>query len=118
MNIFRYTFKLNDGTPSYGYINLDQVLHADIITKKIPVVEDGVEVLKEQTAVLLTFQLQVQRQMPEPIYASPTKEQRVSGQLPPIKDWRNVLVWTNYQIIITEPSEVENLKEIYSKVEK
>lgn len=112
--IFKYTFKTRDNEFP-GYVNLDKVAHVDFITREFPDESSETGVVSKEGAVL-TFPWQVQKQIPEPVYATPTKAQRQSGQLPPIQSWRNSLMWVNYTIIIEEPSEVEQLKAYYNKL--
>lgn len=111
---FKYTFKARDGEFP-GFINLDQVAHFDFITREFPDETSDTGVVKKEGCVL-TFPWQVQKQIPEPVYATPTKAQRVSGELPPIQSWRNILMWVNYNVVIENPEEVNQLKAYYTKL--
>jgi len=113
--IFKYTFKQNGGQTSEGFIDLSKVAHVDFVKRDFPKLVDGKEEMETKEGAVLTFPWQVQRQIPEPVYATPNKQQRESGQLPPITGWRNILMWINYTIVIEEPTEVEQLKKIYSE---
>lgn len=112
--IFKYTFKTRDNKFP-GFINLDHVAHIDFITREVPDEKSETGVRIEEGCVL-TFPWQVQKQIPEPQYATPTKAQRLSGELPPISSWRNTIMWVNNTIIVEEPSEVEQLKAYYNKL--
>lgn len=112
--IFKYTFKAqNQEFP--GYVNLDQVAHADFIKRDFPDETSETGVTTKEGCVL-TFNWQVQKQIPEPNYAVPTKAQRVSGQLPPVQSWKNTIMWVNYTVVIEKPEEVEQLKSYYEKL--
>lgn len=113
MNLFKYTFKTRDNEFP-GFVNLDTVAHFDFITREFPDENSETGVMIREGCVL-TFPWQVQKQIPEPVYATPTKEQRASGQLPPVQSWRNILMWVNYTVIIEKPEEVELLKKLYNE---
>lgn len=110
---FKYTFKQNNGQVAVGYICLDKVAHIDFVKRDFERMEGDQKVVETKEGAVLTFPWQVQRQIPSPVYQTPNKAQRESGQLPPITAWKNELMWINYTVVIEEPSEVEQLKQIY-----
>lgn len=116
MNLFKYTFKQNNGQSAQGVINLDKIAHIDFIKRDFERMEGDQKVVETKEGAVITFPWQVQRQIPSPVYQTPNKTQRETGQLPPISSWRNELMWINYTIIIEEPSEVEHLKKYYENV--
>lgn len=107
---FKYTFTAQ-GMECQGSIDLDKVVHADFFKRDFAN-EAGEQITRE--ACLLTFPWQVQKQVPDPVYDTPSKEQKVSGQLPTIKSWRNTVMWVNYTITIDKQEEVDQLKEHYN----
>lgn len=113
--IFKYTFKQNNGQVADGFIDLTKVAHVDFIKRDFPKMEGDQQVMETKEGAVITFPWQVQRQVPEPTYQTPTKSQRESGQLPPISGWRNILMWINYTIVIEDQTEVEQLKKIYQQ---
>ncbi len=108
MNLFKYTFTAQ-GTEQHGLVDLDKTAHIDFFKREFPGEEGSIT----REAVLLTFPWQVQKQVPDPVYDTPSKEQKVSGQMPHIKSWRNTVMWVNYTVTVEKPEEVEQLKQLY-----
>lgn len=115
MNVFKYTFKQNNGQVSTGYLHLDKIAHVDFVKRDFERMEGDEKVVETVEGVVVTFPWQVQRQVPTPVYQTPNKRQRDTGELPPITGWRNELMWINYTVIIEDKEEVEQFKKLYEK---
>jgi hypothetical protein len=99
----KYTFKLNDGSESYGSINLDKVTHFDLIRQTE---EEGDSTVTKE-AFILYLDVTIQKQITVPTY-SPGKKSE--GGVPKVSGARTEIIWTQKTIIIEEPSEIESLK--------
>lgn len=105
---FKYTHTQKNGKVSYAFVNLDEVVNARLI-KADEQTEEGVI---EKEAFFLDTRHIIETPIEIPIEQARTKEDKALGR----KNFSHSkweLGKTLYTIMVTEPSEVESLKQYY-----